>query len=42
MVGALENVAERGRATAFEAFRPAMERPNATVTSVRFGGSNSR
>jgi hypothetical protein len=42
MVGARENVAASGRATAFDAFSPATDRPNAIVTSLRLGGSNSR
>ena len=42
IVGARKSVAESGRATDLEACKPAMDRPNATVTSLRLGGSNSR
>lgn len=42
IVGARKSVAESGRATDLEACKPAMDRPNATVTSLCLGGSNSR
>lgn len=42
IVGVLVSVADSGRATALDACSPATERPNAIVTSLRLGGSNSR
>jgi len=42
IVGTRDSVADSGLATALEACRPATERPKATVTSPRLGGSNSR
>lgn len=42
IVGDRDSVADSGLATALDACKPATERPNATVTSLRFGGSNSR